>query len=64
SVLELTIEDISAKIRAHGVKDHADDLSLPYWAGIVPARVAYGEPRPSDGAAAAMPLPSYVAALA
>lgn len=64
SVLALGIADVSAKIRAHGVKDRDDDLSLPFWSGVVPVRLAYGTPEPTDAAAAAMPLPRYVAALA
>jgi len=63
NVLSVAIEDISAKVRAHGVKDHVDDLELPYWSGVVPSRVVYGPPQPADARAAAQPVPPYVAAL-
>ena len=63
SIVAFDMVDVSAKVRAHGVKDHPDDLSLPYWAGVVPMRTAYGVPEPSDEAAAGMAVPGYVAAL-
>lgn len=37
-VLEITIEDASAKIRAEGVNDEKMDLNSDYWAGVVPIR--------------------------
>lgn len=46
SVLVMQIADASAKVRAHGVKDHPDDLALPVWAGVVPLRAAYDTPVP------------------
>lgn len=64
SVLAFEIVDVSAKVRAHGVKDHPDDLALPYWSGIVPARLVYGAPQPADERAAARAVPPYVQALA
>ncbi len=61
SVLSFAIEDISAKIRAHGVKDDSDDLALPHWAGVVPMRVVHEAPQADQGCTA--PIPHYVAAL-
>ena len=63
SVLSFEIEDVSAKVRAHGVKDHAADLELPYWSGVVAARTVYGPAEPADTRAAALPMPGYVASL-
>lgn len=63
SIVAFAMEDVSAKVRAGSVKDHPDDLSLPYWAGVVPMRAAYGVPEPSDDAAAGMAVPGYVASL-
>ena len=48
SVLNFEIADISAKIRAGGAKDDKADVDLPYWAGVVPMAVRYGEPLPSE----------------
>ncbi len=37
-VLEITIDTASAKIRAEGVVDEAEDYDKPYWAGVVPIK--------------------------
>lgn len=37
-VVALKIKTASAKVRAEGVIDEVDDLSLPVWAGIVPLK--------------------------
>ncbi|HEY0179534.1 MAG TPA: pyridoxamine 5'-phosphate oxidase family protein [Dokdonella sp.] len=54
-VLRFEIEDASAKIRDGGPKDDAADLELPYWAGVVPATLAFGAPVPDERAAAEPP---------
>lgn len=41
-VLRLDITAASVKTRSGGVKDHAADLELPVWAGVVPMRTVYG----------------------
>lgn len=48
-LLRFQIEAASVKIRAGGVKDHADDLQLPVWAGVVPMAYGYGVPQPETG---------------
>ncbi|MDY8135700.1 pyridoxamine 5'-phosphate oxidase family protein [Aquimarina sp. 2201CG5-10] len=41
-VLEICIETASAKVRAEGVNDEAEDHKSPIWAGVVPIKqVAY-----------------------
>jgi len=37
----------SLKISADGPDDKADDRELPVWAGVVPLRHSWGEPRPA-----------------
>ena len=44
SVLRLTIEDASAKIRTGPPGDEDEDYALPVWAGMVPFRQTPGEP--------------------
>jgi nitroimidazol reductase NimA-like FMN-containing flavoprotein (pyridoxamine 5'-phosphate oxidase superfamily) len=44
AVLQFDIVDISAKIRSGGAKDDKADLDLPYWAGVVPIAMRYGQP--------------------
>lgn len=42
SVLKLTIDSASAKVRAGGPVDEDEDYSLPIWAGVVPTYQAFG----------------------
>lgn len=44
AVLRLPIEEGSVKVRTGGAIDEPEDLGLPVWAGVVPLRVAAGEP--------------------
>ncbi len=37
-VLEISIKTASAKVRAEGAVDDAEDYKLPIWAGVVPLR--------------------------
>ena len=55
SVLRFDIEDISAKIRSGGAKDDKADLTLPYWAGVVPMKTTYAMPIPSEDCSLAVP---------
>lgn len=43
-VLQLKIEEASAKIRNEGVTDDKDDYNLDIWAGILPISKNYGDP--------------------
>lgn len=44
SVLQLDIEQASAKIRTGPPGDEKEDYELPIWAGVVPITMEYGEP--------------------
>ena len=44
SVLEMTIEEASAKIRTGGPKDDQEDYALPIWAGVLPVHPVYQIP--------------------
>ena len=51
SVIEVEIEEASAKVSQGPTDDDADDQNLAIWSGVVPARLVFGEPIPStDGA--------------
>ncbi len=64
SLLRLAIEDISAKRRDGGPKDHPDDLSSRAWAGVLPMAVTYAAPVPAEDLPAGIAVPDYVAARA
>jgi uncharacterized protein len=44
TLLRVTIDEGSAKVRAGGPNDEPDDLDLPVWAGQVPLRLVPGAP--------------------
>ena len=48
SVLRLTIDEASAKIRTGGPVDDEPDLLLPMWAGVVPCSLVWGEPEQDE----------------
>ncbi|BBX48603.1 pyridoxamine 5'-phosphate oxidase family protein [Mycobacterium cookii] len=60
AVLALDLVEVSAKVRTGGPVDDADDLALPYWAGVIPLTVHAGTPVPADDLDPSVPLPSYV----
>ena len=61
TVLEVPIDEASAKIRTGPPKDDPEDLSLPVWAGVLPLELIPGEPVP-DGAEGVASLPLHVLA--
>lgn len=60
TVLSLTLEEASAKIRTGPPVDDEEDYELPMWAGVLPLKLVAGEPvndpRLPDGIA----VPDYV----
>jgi nitroimidazol reductase NimA-like FMN-containing flavoprotein (pyridoxamine 5'-phosphate oxidase superfamily) len=62
AVLGLDLVEVSAKVRAGGPIDDAEDTALPYWAGVVPLTLTAGAPVPADDLDVAVPLPPYLEA--
>jgi hypothetical protein len=58
-VLAYEIEEASAKVRRGGPLDDEADLALPYWAGVVPLRLAPGAPEPDPRLAPGVEPPPY-----
>ncbi len=44
TVLALPLTEVSVKVRTGPPNDDAEDLDLPYWAGVVPVSTVRGEP--------------------
>ncbi|MFB7517327.1 pyridoxamine 5'-phosphate oxidase family protein [Streptomyces sp. NPDC056144] len=63
AVIRLDLDEVSAKVRAGGPNDDAEDLALPHWTGVVPVRTTYGTPVPADDLNPATALPDYLTAL-
>jgi hypothetical protein len=52
-VLALSIDEASAKVSSGPTDDVLEDLDLPIWSGVVPARVHFDAPVPSEDGAMA-----------
>ncbi len=59
-VVELSIEDATAKSRGGPPKDRKGDERLPIWAGVVPLAMEPGEPVTAPDVPAGMVVPAYV----
>jgi uncharacterized protein len=61
SVLAVSLDEVSGKIRTGPPVDASDDLDLPVWAGVLPLRLTATEPVADEGVPAGMGLPEYLA---
>ena len=59
-MLELKIEEGSAKIRSEGVGDEQADYELDVWAGLVPIHRSYGTALPDEKLKQGLDLPPSV----
>lgn len=59
-VLRLGLDEASAKCRTGGPSDDPEDLEADVWAGVVPLRVASGEPVPDGAGVHPRQVPGYV----
>jgi nitroimidazol reductase NimA-like FMN-containing flavoprotein (pyridoxamine 5'-phosphate oxidase superfamily) len=62
-VLRLAIDQWSLKISDGWPEDPADDVDGPAWAGVVPLRGVYGEPRTAPDLRAGIEVPMSVRSL-
>lgn len=60
AVLEMPIDEATAKIRTGGAVDDTEDYELPIWAGTIPLRTVAGEPIPDERLLPGLDEPSYV----
>ena len=60
SVIALSLEEVSAKVREGGPDDEPEDLPEPVWAGVVPTRLVFGDPVPDIALAADIDVPDYL----
>ena len=60
AVLALDLVEVSAKVRDGGPADEDEDMTLPYWAGVVPLTLTAGTPVPADDLDRAVPMPAYL----
>ena len=60
SVLKLSIEEASAKVRTGGPKDDDEDYGMTVWAGVLPLSVQPAEPIADEVLPGGIELPEYV----
>lgn len=60
AIFALSLDEASAKVRTGGPGDPDEDLALPVWAGVLPLRLAHGEPEPDDRLGPSIEIPGYV----
>ncbi len=59
-VLAVPLAEWSLKVSADEPDDDPADLDRPVWAGVVPMRQVWGEPRPAADLRHAAPVPAYI----
>ena len=59
TVLSLTLQEASAKIRTGPPLDDEEDYSLPMWAGVVPLKLTAGPPINDPRLPEGVPVPEY-----
>jgi nitroimidazol reductase NimA-like FMN-containing flavoprotein (pyridoxamine 5'-phosphate oxidase superfamily) len=64
TVVAVSIDEATAKIRTGGPEDYEADYALPVWAGVVPVREVYGEAEPDDRLVSGVDVPGYIRRLA
>jgi len=62
-VLSVPLTEASAKVRSGDPSDDADDMAGPHWAGVLPLRTTWGEPKPADDLTAGIDTPAAVTAI-
>jgi len=59
-ILEMPINEASAKIRTGGPNDDEEDLATNFWAGVIPFVKDVQAPVPHDALRAGIELPEYL----
>lgn len=60
SVIEISLDEASAKVRDGDVDDDPADLDQDVWAGVVPISTVFGEPIPSHDLRPGIEMPDYL----
>ena len=60
SVVSISFESASAKVRTGPPNDEDEDYELPIWAGVVPIQQNYLDPQPDPLLNPGTPMPDYI----
>ena len=64
TVMGMTIEEASAKVRTGPPVDDEPDYDLPVWAGVIPIKQVFGKAIPDERLAPGTPWPAHLARFA
>jgi len=64
SIMALSLDEASAKVRTGPPADEDDDLPLDVWAGVIPFETVRGDPVPDPKLRAGIEVPAYLRDLA
>lgn len=60
TVVALSLDEASAKIRTGDPIDDPDDIGTGVWAGVLPVELSYGDPKPAADLEPGVPTPDYL----
>ena len=60
AVLAMPLDEASVKVRAGPPADDPEDYDLDVWAGVVPARVEFGQPESDTALPDGIPVPEHI----
>ena len=60
TILAVSLDEASAKVRTGMPKDEDEDYGLPVWAGVLPLDTVPGEPEPDPAMGEGIDEPSYL----
>ena len=63
-VLEMSLDEASAKVRDGDPIDEEDDMAGPWWSGVIPIETRFGEAYPAADFAGSNEMPAQYSALA
>jgi len=63
TVVAVTINEATAKIRTGGAHDFEEDLGLPVWAGVLPIHEVFTAPENNEDLAEGIEIPAYIRTL-
>jgi len=64
SVIALSLDEASVKVRTGWPKDDPEDYDSGIWAGVLPAALTFGPAEPDPALTGNVPIPDHIAALA
>ncbi|WP_131739338.1 pyridoxamine 5'-phosphate oxidase family protein [Actinomadura roseirufa] len=62
TVLAVSLDEASVKVREGGPADEEEDYALDIWAGVLPVRQEFGAPYPDPALRPGIPVPAHIAA--